>query len=170
MYILAYVALLSDQIEDAAKRRRVSTDYIFHGYHVCRQAFCFIHGISDKRLKALKTHYHNNGLVSRIHGNTRRVPHNVTDTKTVQHLKTFIWNYGNINGLVLPGRVPGYKDDDVVLLSSSHNKRHIFDIYKEKSVTYNLFCQLWKTCYPYIVTMKPRTDLCFQCQKKTCRC
>lgn len=50
------------------------------------------------------------------------------DTKRVVQ---FLTNYADENALVLPGRVPGFKRDDIKLIPSSHTKILVYTRYKE---------------------------------------
>ena len=60
-------------------------------------------------------------------------------------------------------------------LRSSHPvlpKEGIWKIYKEAAaqgetqvIAYTTFCRLWKAQLPYVVLMKPMTDLCWKCQQ-----
>ena len=74
--------------------------------------------------------------------------------------------------MVLPGRVPGYKSADVQLLPSSTTKHKVWELYQESAaensmrpVGYSTFTGLWRQLLPYIVVMKPMTDLCWLCQQ-----
>ena len=76
--------------------------------------------------------------------------------------------------MLLPGRVPGYKDSDVKLLPSSTTKRAIWELYLQaaaantmRAVAYSTFTQLWRQLLPYIVVMKPMSDLCWVCQQNS---
>ena len=78
------------------------------------------------------------------------------------------------NAMLLPGRVPGYKDSDVKLLPSSTTKRTIWDLVCQaaagsvmRAVAYSTFTQLWRQLLPYIVVMKPMSDLCWVCQQNS---
>ena len=80
------------------------------------------------------------------------------------------------NAMLLPGRVPGYKDTDVKLLPSSTNKHSIWELYLQaaaadsmRAVAYSTFTQLWRQLLPNIVVMKPMSDLhvCWVCQQNS---
>ena len=75
------------------------------------------------------------------------------------------------NAMVLPGRVPWYKSTDVQLLPSSTSRRHVWEMYQEattagsmRPVGYSTFIRLWRELLPYVVVMKPMTDLCWLLQ------
>ncbi len=59
----------------------------------------------------------------------------------------------------MPGRVPG------------PSKRCIWKLYIEamgnEAAAYRTFCRLWQQLLPYLVLMKPMTDLCWVCQKNS---
>ena len=76
--------------------------------------------------------------------------------------------------MLLPGRVPGYKDSDVKLLPSSTTKHAIWEFYLQaaatssmRSVAYSTFTQLWRQLLPNIIVMKPMSDLCWVCQQNS---
>ena len=77
--------------------------------------------------------------------------------------------------MLLPGRVPGYKDSGVKLLPSSTTKRAIWELYLQaaaetstmRAVAYSTFTQLWRQLLPNVVVMKPMSDLCWVCQQNS---
>ena len=78
------------------------------------------------------------------------------------------------NVVLLPGRIPGFKNDDIKLLSSSEMKMSVWREYKkvceetEKlSVCYTKFINLWQQFHPSVVVAKPLSDLCITCQQNT---
>lgn len=78
------------------------------------------------------------------------------------------------NAMLLPGRVPGYKDSDVKLLPSSTTKHAIWELYLQaaasssmRAVAYSTFTLLWRQLLPNIVVMKPMSDLCWVCQQNS---
>lgn len=78
------------------------------------------------------------------------------------------------NAILLPGRIPGYKNSDLKLLPSSTTKRSIWDLYIEsaskgllKHVAYSTFTQMWRDLLPNILIMKPMSDLCWLCQQNS---
>jgi len=85
-------------------------------------------------------------------------------------------NYAEQNAITLPGRIPGYKNDDIQLLSSCDSKTHVWKAYttmcqesSKKAVCYTKFIELWGQFHPNVVVAKPRTDLCMTCQQNTCK-
>ena len=78
------------------------------------------------------------------------------------------------NAMLLPGRVPGYKDSGVKLLSSSTTKRAIWELFLQaaattlmRAVAYPTFTQLWRQLLSNVVVMKPMSDLCWVCQQNS---
>ena len=70
------------------------------------------------------------------------------------------------NAMLLPGRVPGYKDSGVKLLPT---KRLIWELYFQAAETSLLravaspnFTQFWRPLLTNVVVMKPMSDLCWQ--------
>lgn len=63
------------------------------------------------------------GLTTRQHGNTRRLPKHALKLDEVKNFVTFLSNYAERNAILLPGRIPGYKKDDIQLLPSSTTKK-----------------------------------------------
>ena len=105
------------------KRSRTFTTFLHNGHHVCQQTYRFFLGIGKDRLTAVKESYFSNGLTTRVHGNAGRLPHNVTPFETIQNIVQFVSNYAEQNALLLPGRIPKYKKDDIKLLPSSMSKK-----------------------------------------------
>ena len=70
-----------------------------------------------------------------------------------------------LNAMLLPGRVPGYKDFGVKLLPSSTTKHALWELYLQaaasssvRAVAYPTFTQLLP---------KPMSDLCWVCQQNS---
>ena len=79
-----------------------SIKYQYGGMLICKSAFLFIHGIGSRRLKNLISHYDENGLCLRIHGNARKRPHNQTDGREVEKIKGFIEKFADNHSMPLP--------------------------------------------------------------------
>ena len=71
----------------------------------------------------MKASYIANWLATRRHGNSKKLPHNALTFEENTNVITFLHNYAEANAILLPGRIPGYKRDDVVLLPSCTSKR-----------------------------------------------
>ena len=74
----------------------------------------------------------------------------------------------------LPGRIPGYKRDDIKLLPSSTTKRSVWMLYQDsalscsyRAIAYTTFCKVWRNFLADVVVCKPMTDLCATCQKNS---
>ncbi len=156
---------------------RVRIHYSYHhkGKSICLKTFLFLHGIGIKRLKNIAKSYHDHGILPRVHGNSKRLPHNTLNLQSVQHVISFLVNYTEENGLLLPGRLPGYRKSDVKLLPSSTSKMGIWKLYQNAAnactdthvVAYSTFCHLWRTLLPSVILMRPMADLCWQCQQNS---
>ena len=86
--------------------------------------------MSQDRLTGLLGWYKEEGLVPKenISGGRR----NNTRAHSIEDLKrtlNFVTKYAEHHALVLPGRVPGSKRDDVKLLPSSETKAKVYGVY-----------------------------------------
>ena len=90
------------------------------------------------------------------------------------HSMVLCQNLPDSNAMLLPGRVPGYKDSGVKLLPSSTTKHTLWELYLQaaasssmRAVAYPTFTQLWRQLLPNVVVMKPMSDLCWVCQQNS---
>ena len=158
-----------------ADREKGYTAFTHQGKPICQKTFLFLHGIGMKRLKNLAASFKCTGLQPRTHGNTSRLPHNALSFSSTQFFVRFMFNYAEQHALLLPGRVPEYRRSDLQLLPSSVSKRAIWRTYNSAAeadgtihpVAYSTFCYLWRKLIPSIIVMKPRSDLCWQCQQNS---
>ena len=156
-----------------SKRVRSSTQFRIGGHRVCVKTFCFLHSIGVSKLNSIKASFEQNGL--RPHHRPHTIPHNATKLSDVQYVIRFILRHAEDNAILLPGRIPGYKRDDLQLLPSSTTKREVWQLYQQaagevdavKAVGYSLFCNLWKQLTPQVVITKPMSDLCWTCQQNS---
>ena len=148
--------------------------FILRGVRVCRTTFLFCYAVSKKLYSALCKHFVENGPVRRVHGNTKRQPHNAFSLESKQMAINFIENFAIANAVTLPGRVANYRDEDakLLLIPSFETKESIYDKYKVlclennyDSVGSSLFGELWKSQLPNVVISKPMGDLCWVCQQ-----
>ena len=79
-------------------------------------------------MPAIKNNFLEHGLETRVHGNSRNRPHNALSWDMVMNIVKFISNYAEQNAILLPGRIPSHKKDDIKLLPSSDSKK-VFDIH-----------------------------------------
>ena len=129
--------------------------------------------MSNTRFEAIKLNWRENGLCPRVR--TTVLPHNTTKLSDIKNVVRFILQYAEDNAILLPGRIPGYKRDDLQLLPSSTTKREVWETYHHsalatpdvKAVCYSLFCDLWKQLTPQVVVTRPMSDLCWICQKNS---
>ena len=163
---------VTDDPDKQIKRNRNSVIFYHQGKKNCRKIFLFLHTIVEFRLKALKAHYLSQGLFPRTHGHCGRIAPNALVLEDIKCIITFIMHYTEVNGILLPGRIPGYKRDDIQLLPSSTTKRAVWKLYQDSSTTssartvsYSIFCKVWKNFLGRVVISKPMTDLCAVCQK-----
>ena len=96
--------------------------------------FIFLHGISKHFVLAIKNHFLDNGISTREHGNTGNHPKHTLSFRTILGILQFIQNYAEQHAILLPGRIPQFKWDDVKILSSS-DTRKVFLNYVNKILT-----------------------------------
>ena len=179
MVVLAQLQAFSNDTEADAEQesahRRNYIAFMFKGRRICRKTFLFLHALSLKRYRNLLVHYNNNGLVAREHGNTSKSPHNRIAFTDVQDIVAFIERLAEIHALPLPGRMPNHKDK-ALLLPSDISKSEVYRQYTEacilkstQPVSWAKFHCLWSELLPHIDTMKPSSDLCFECQQNATR-
>ena len=125
-------------------------------------------------MKAIKAQYLAEGLVPRIHGHSGRIAPNALVLEHVQSIVTFVMQYAETNGILLPGRILGYKRDDIQLLPSSTTKRAVWLLFQESTtslsarpVSYSTFCRVWRNFLGHVVVCKPMSDLCVTCQRNS---
>ncbi len=170
----------TEQVDSSSRhsltpRKKNYSKFSHLGYPVCPITFRFLHGIGETRLKNLVKHLKLNGLTPRVHKNTRRLPKHSLSLDSIQYVVKLLLNYTDQNGILLPGRIPGYRKTDIKLLPSSVSKRIVWKNYHEAatgsdvihSVAYTTFCRLWRTLLPSILILKPMSDLCWQCQRNS---
>ncbi|KAK7487249.1 hypothetical protein BaRGS_00021477, partial [Batillaria attramentaria] len=159
-------------------RQKSRSSFIFNGRHVCHSSFLKLLGISANKVKALQDHYQEHGLEPRKlkSGGRKNNTKALTPDETRQVVR-FIHQYAEDHAVHLPGRVPGFKRDDIQLLPSSTPKSRVYRDYMQSAaraghnriVSRACFGKLWLQLCPYIVVAKPMTDLCWRCQNNTTR-
>ena len=88
-----------------------------------QKTITFLHGIGKDRLRNARDSYLTNGLETRLHGNTERLPHNHLTHAVITNVTEFLKNYAEENAILLLGRIPGHKRDDIKLLPSNRSKK-----------------------------------------------
>ena len=155
------------------ERTRTATLFRFGGHRICQKMFLFLHAMSNTRFEAIKWSWRENGLRPRVRATVH--PHNTTKLSDIKNVVRFILQYAEDIAILLPGRILGYKRDDLQLLPSSTTKREVWEMYHQsalatpdvKAVCYSLFCDLWNQLTPHVVVTRPMSDLCWICQKNS---
>ena len=145
--------------------------YMFRGIEVCRNFFSVVFGCGEKRLKNVKKQFLSEGISPKQHGNIHKTSSHANFEKRVT-ARTFIQNFAENHALVLPGRLPNYKNPDLKLLPSSYTKKHVYSLYEsalrnagQEPLSLCLFYQVWSDFCQNIVIQLPRSDLCALCQQ-----
>ena len=166
----------TDSMTDAKRhkqkeRERTRQEYYFAGKQICRETFAFAHAVSRKTVDAIARTLDSQGFAPRTHGNTGKTPKHALTVQDVQNIKHFLRAYGNKNGLPLPGRLPNFRNNKVILLPSDKTKSDIHQFYLEaaneldlRKVCLSQFKAVWLNQCPNLVIATPATDLCAKCQ------
>ena len=157
------------------KRNRARGHFCFQGQPICKEFYLFLHGVSDKVYRRLKDMLTTDGIVPRPHQNTTKT--SLVRAHPVEVRQTavkFLENFAIQNAVVLPGRVPGFKNPDLLLLPSEFTKKAIHEKYVDacldgntESIPYSTFTELWREQLPGVCIQKPRSDLCTVCKLDT---
>ena len=150
---------------------RPFTSFYLHGLQICRKTFCFVHVIGRERFENLCKAVDRNGVVQRLHGNSKLPRHNQIAYSEVFRVREFITNVGITHGSPLPGRLPN-ATDKTLLLPSDMPKSKVYRDYRAACAVIGVipvgrskFYDLWQALIPHIATIKPSSDLCFECQQ-----
>jgi len=156
-------------------RKATRIRYFYYEHRrICRDTFLFLMDISKDKLTNLKKWYLANGIYPRKKksGGRRKTALSFDEIKRVSR---FIINFAEQHSIILPGRIPGFKRDDVKVLPSCETKASVWRYYKaasmqgERIVRYSTFRKLWNQLLPYIIICKPMSDLCWTCQLNNTR-
>ncbi|ELU00783.1 hypothetical protein CAPTEDRAFT_190615 [Capitella teleta] len=137
---------------------------------LCFIAYHLHYRIGNHRLDAVINHYKKNGLVPRTKKSGGANNGKKLSFEDTSKIRNFLRNYASTKALTLPGRIPGFKRSDILLLPSSHTKTHVYQAYKTVAevivlcVSATTFQKIWNSLKPNIRTCRPMTDLCFTCQ------
>lgn len=115
---------VKDGRHKSAKRSKASSNFMHHGYNVCKVTYAFLYGVGvNHRILAIRKHYQENGLEPRTHKNYKRLPSHTLSFDDITRIVKFLEQYAEQHAILLPGRVPNHKRDDVKLLPSSTSKK-----------------------------------------------
>ena len=172
------LALTQDDMIQAKKhspkqRQRSFTCFKHGGHDVCMETFCFLHNIGKVKFQAIKASFESNGHCPRKRPYVK--PKHALRLPDIQYIVSFIRNYAEDNATLLPGRIPGYQRDDLVLLPSSTTKKAVWSLYHTaaenapdvKAVEYSSFCSLRNQLLPQILVCKSMSDLSWTCQQNS---
>jgi len=151
LIILANIQAFNRNDCIGTKRSRSSRcTYQFQSVSICKEMFIHLYGIGYNRLCRLKGHYERYGIHPRTHGNTKTLPSNTLPQSITENVHHFLTNYIEENAFVLPGRMPGFKWEDVQVLSLSETKTSVWHVYTatckasgEQAVNHGKFVDLW---------------------------
>lgn len=152
-------------------RKRVRLSYSFKGITICRTSFLTMFDIGKRTFEALVKHYHQNGPVSRVHGNKGKKPSHALSFPDVERVVRFIVSTADDEGLPQPAAPRGKDGMPLVFLPASTLQREIHARYESvcsdldvRSVKIRSFESIWKQCCPHIQIAKPEADVCATCE------
>ena len=88
--------------------------------------FLNLYGISYSWFRRRKDHYEEHRICQRVHGNSKRLPHNTLSQAVAEDVIAFLSNYTEENAVLLPGRTPGFKTNNIRLLLFSDTKMNVW--------------------------------------------
>ena len=91
---------------------------LFHAWHKVENIACYC------------TIIRQDGLSARVHGSVAKPNENALNYNDRQKIKNFLCKYATDNGFPLPGRLPNFKNYNVLLMPSDKNGADIHSIYK----------------------------------------
>lgn len=157
--------------KEQTSRRFQKTDFYHHGLKICRDTFKYLHCIGQDKLNSLIKHYKEHGITPRVHGNKKRQPSNALKEDNI-YVAHFILNFAETHAIHLPGRVASFWRSDLKLLPTDCTKAKVYRDYcvavkalNRRVVSLVSFRRIWREVAPFVVTMRPATDLCWTCQK-----
>ena len=100
------------------QHKKTQVVFFFQGQRICKETFLFLYCLSQTQFFSLVKHYKKNRLTLRVHGNKKQLPSSSLSAETVENVVKFILNVTEEQALLLPGRIPGFKQADVKLLPS----------------------------------------------------
>ena len=109
-------------------RKRSFTCFKHGGHNICIKTFCFLHTIGRSNFEAIKASFQSNGLCPRSRPYVK--PRHALRLSDIEYVVSFARNYAEDNAILLPGRIPGYKRDDIMLLPSSTTKTAVWNLYR----------------------------------------
>ncbi|KAK2547349.1 hypothetical protein P5673_032757 [Acropora cervicornis] len=113
------------EVSGEKRKRSQRSAFTFQARPISKEMLLRLYGISSSRFRRQKDHCEDNGISLRVHGNHGRLPPNVTSQTVNEEVKNFLTNYVEENAVLLPGRIPGFKKEDIKLLSSRKVKNWI---------------------------------------------
>ena len=126
-----------DKSHKSKSRERIYSTYLFGGQRVCRCTYQFLLGVGKDRLQAIKATYIKDGITTRTHGNTKRLPHNALTYEDITRIVTAIMlrnkqYYYLGESPVIKGTISSY-------YHQVHQKRYIHNT-KRNSLNIIFFC------------------------------
>ena len=106
------------------KTERHVNNYMYHETRICRQTFCFVITVTEKKLNTLKAHFKDKSAWEH-----QKAAKNTTCTTEIEAVNSFIGNYAIVTAINLPRTGTRYKSDNVPVLPTGHNEQYVYQQY-----------------------------------------
>jgi len=107
------------------RKQNARCSFLYLNHPICKELFLNLYGISYSPFRRLKEHYNERGICQRVHGNSKRFLQNTLPQAVTEDVRNFLTNYFEEDAVVLHGRIPGFKNDNICLLSSSDTNERV---------------------------------------------
>ena len=82
---------VKDGRHKGAKRCKVSSNFMHHGYNVCKATYTFLYGIGVNHwILAIRKHYQEHGLEPQTHQNSKRLPARTLSFDDITRIVNFL--------------------------------------------------------------------------------
>ena len=126
LVVLANIQVCTKIKITGGKRKRSSQySFLYVKRPICKDMFLHLYGTIYSRFRRLKEHHEKHGHAQRVHGNCKKLPHNTLPQAVGTDVRNYLTNYVKENAVLLPGRIPGFKKDDIRLLLLSKTKMNV---------------------------------------------
>ena len=103
-------------------KRSPPYSFLHQSQPICKEMFLNLYGISKSQFQNKQSR----GISQVIRGNSKRLLHDTLPLNENEDVKNFLSNYAEENAVLLPGRIPGFKNEDIQLLSSSDTETYVW--------------------------------------------
>ena len=169
LFILGELAASLQVASVEESRRKYTFVYSCFGHKICRKSFLAIHNIGQFTLRSLQEQVEAGQVTPAPHKSAGRVAVNVLPPDAAGDIGKFIRSYAATFGMPQPAAPRGRPGLPPVFLPASINKKKLFAEYEKSAeagtISFETFRRYWQIHAPEVVIMKPRSDVCYICDK-----